>query len=142
MKALYRFLFPMKPEGTGISWILLAVRIIFGLLLMTHGMAKWNSFSILEGNFPDPLHIGSQASLASIIFVELVCSIGFILGALYRLVLIPMIFSMGVAFFIIHGADAFHVKELAFIYLVVFIIMYIVGPGKYSVDRYLAVRVS
>ena len=42
---------------------------------------------------------------------------------------------MIVAFFIVHANDAFTVKELAFIYLIVFIIMYIAGPGKFSIDH-------
>lgn len=142
MKALYRFLFPLKPDGVGISFLLLAIRIIFGLLFMTHGIAKWNDFAVLVYDFPDPIYFGPENSLAVIIFIEIVCSVGFIFGALYRLVLIPMIGAMGVAFFIVHGADAFQAKELAFIYMVVFIVMYIIGPGKYSIDRYLAVRVS
>jgi len=36
---------------------------------------------------------------------------------------------------VIHANDIFTVKELAFIYLVVFILMYIAGPGKYSIDH-------
>lgn len=70
------------------------------------------------------------------------CSIGFIFGALYRLAMIPMIFTMGVAFFVIHGNDPFSLKELAFVYLVVFILMYIAGPGKFSLDRLIAVFVT
>lgn len=49
--------------------------------------------------------------------------------------MIPMAFTMIVAFFIVHANDAFTVKELAFIYLIVFIIMYIAGPGKFSIDH-------
>lgn len=62
----------------------------------------------------------------------------FIIGFLYRLAMLPMIFTMGVAFFVIHGNDPFAVKELAFIYLVVFILMYIIGPGKFAVDHWLS----
>ena len=68
-------------------------------------------------------------------FGELVCSMAFIIGFLYRLAMIPMIFTMAIAFFVIHANDIFTVKELAFIYLVVFILMYIAGPGKYSIDH-------
>ena len=81
-------------------------------------------------------------SLGLAIFGELFCSIGFIFGALYRLAMIPMIFTMGVAFFVIHGNDPFSLKELAFVYLVVFILMYIAGPGKFSLDRLIAVFVT
>ena len=71
------------------------------------------------------------------IFGELACSMAFIIGFLYRLAMIPMVFTMAVAFFVIHGNDPFATKELAFVYLVVFILMYIIGPGKFAVDRWI-----
>lgn len=40
--------------------------------------------------------------------------------------------------FVIHGADPFAVKELALVYLAIFVLMYIAGPGNYSVDRLIA----
>ena len=42
----------------------------------------------------------------------------FIFGFLYRLAMLPMIFTMCIAFFVVHGSDPFAVNELAFIYLV------------------------
>lgn len=124
------------------SLFLLSLRLLFGVLLLTHGIQKWTHFSELSASFPDPLGVGSQVSLGLAIFAEVTCSIGFIFGALYRLVLIPMIFTMGMAFLVIHGGDPFAAKELAFVYLVVFILMYIAGPGKFAVDRLIAVPLS
>lgn len=141
MKSVYRFLFPMKPDGTGVSLLLLAVRIVFGLLLLSHGMQKWTNFTQIATQFPDPLGLGSEESLGLAIFAELFCSLGFIFGVLFRLALIPMIFTMCVAFFVVHGQDPFQAKELAFVYLVVFVITFITGPGKFAVDRFLAERV-
>lgn len=134
---VYSFLFPTKPNTTKVSLFLLAVRIIFGILLMNHGIQKWNNFQELSMTFPDPLGLGSPLSLGLAIFGELVCSMGFIIGFLYRLAMIPMIFTMSVAFFVIHANDVFVVKELAFIYLVVFILMYIAGPGNFSIDYFI-----
>ena len=79
--------------------------------------------------------VGSTLSLGLAVFGEVFCSVGFIFGAFYRLAMIPMVFTMGMAFFVIHGNDPFAVKELAFIYLVVFVLMYITGPGKFSIDH-------
>ena len=132
---LKRLLFPVKPDGTATSAMLLIARIVFGILLMNHGIQKWSNFQELSTAFPDPLGIGSPISLGLAIFGELVCSMAFIVGFLYRLAMIPMIFTMIVAFFIVHANDAFAVKEMAFIYLVVFIVMYIAGPGKFSIDH-------
>ena len=127
---LYKFLFPSKPDGAATSAILLIVRIIFGVLLMNHGIEKWSNYQELSAVFPD-------LSLGLAIFGELACSMAFIIGFLYRLAMLPMIFTMGMAFFVIHGNDPFAVKELAFIYLVVYVLMYIIGPGKFAVDHWL-----
>ena len=135
---LKRFLFPVKPDGTFISVILLIVRVVFGVMLMNHGIDKWANYQELSAVFPDPLGIGSPLSLGLAIFGELACSMAFIIGFLYRLAMIPMIFTMCVAFFIVHADDPFAVKDLAFVYLVVFVLMYIVGPGKFAVDRWIS----
>ena len=127
---LYKFLFPSKPDGAATSAILLIVRIIFGI-------EKWSNYQELSAVFPDPLGVGSPLSLGLAIFGELACSMAFIIGFLYRLAMLPMIFTMGMAFFVIHGNDPFAVKELAFIYLVVYVLMYIIGPGKFAVDHWL-----
>lgn len=138
MSSILNFLFPSKPSDNATSLFLLSLRILLGVLLMTHGIQKLSNFSELSSSFPDPLGVGSNISLILAIFGELVCSIGFIVGALYRLALIPMIFTMLVAFFVIHGGDPFGMRELPFVYLIIFILMYIIGPGKYSIDKYIS----
>lgn len=139
---IYRFLFPSQPRSTKASLFLLIMRVFFGLLLMNHGIQKWGNYHELSATFPDPLGLGSPLSLGLAIFGELVCSMAFIIGLFYRLAMLPMIFTMAMAFFIIHGSDAFAVKELALIYLVVFVLMYISGPGKFSVDYLLGKELS
>lgn len=142
MSAIYNFLFPLRPDGKAYSLLLLAFRLLFGLLLMAHGMQKLMDYSALSSVFPDPFGIGSKISLILAIFAELICSIGFVLGAFYRLALIPMTFTMATAMFVIHGHDSFAIKELPFIYLAVFIIMYIAGAGRYSLDRFIALALE
>ena len=137
MRTVLRFLFPAKSCSAKASGILLASRMIFGGLLFSHGIAKWSNFDTMSTMFPDPLGIGSSASLSLAIFGEVICSLGF-----YRLALIPMIFTMCIAFFVIHGADPFAVKELALVYLAIFVLMYIAGPGNYSVDRLIAKKIG
>ena len=137
MSFIYRFLFPSNPTGNRASLLILSFRILFGLLLMSHGVQKWAQFDTLHTVFPDPIGIGSAASLILAIFAEIFCSVFFIFGMLYRLVMIPMIITLGVAFFIVHGGSIVMGGELAFIYLVVFIILYITGPGKFSFDHYI-----
>lgn len=138
MKMILNFLFPSKPDAKDYSLLLLLFRILFGVLLMTHGLQKLSNFEALSTKFPDPLGVGSTISLSLAIFGEVACSVGFIFGAFYRLALIPMIFTMIVAFFVIHGGDSFSDKELPFVYLTVYVIMFFAGPGKFSLDAFIA----
>lgn len=137
---MLRFLFPTTRYTARGSLFLLALRVLFGALLLWHGIAKLGDFAALSEVFPDPLGLGSRISLLLAIFAEVFCSIGFIVGAFYRLALIPMIFTMCVALFVVHGNDPFAVKELAAVYLAVFVLMYIAGPGSYALDRLIAER--
>lgn len=127
------FLFPQPTEAKGFSLLLLAMRLLFGLLFLLHGLEKVYNYTELCYVFPDPMNVGSEISLLFVIFAEILCSAFFMAGALYRLCMIPMLVTMCVAFFHIHGASIIQ-GEVAFIYLMVFVLMYIAGPGQYSID--------
>ena len=119
------------------SLVLLAARIVFGILFMSHGIAKWIAFNEMTEQFPDPLGIGSTLSFWLAIFAEVACTFGFMLGALFRICLIPMIFTMCVALLIIHAGDPLVMKELALMYLTIFVLMFFSGPGRFSIDEIL-----
>ena len=127
------FLFPQPTDSKGFSLLLLCLRIFFGLMLTMHGLEKLYNYTELCYTFPDPTGIGSEITLLFVIFAEMMCSVAFIFGALYRLSMIPMLGVMAVAFLYIHEASIVQ-GELAFIYLIVLIMMYITGPGQYSID--------
>ena len=134
-------LFPALPSATLLSVLLLIARVFIGVMFLLHGMQKWLYYGELYSNFPDPLHIGSAWSLILIIIAELVCSAFFIFGFLYRLVLLPMIFAMGMAFFVIHDGSL-DGGELSLVYMMSFVFMYIVGPGRFSIDAWLKRRIE
>ena len=129
----YNFLFPQYLRGRGVSFVILFVRIFFGAMFLMHGLDKMMNFSQLSETFPSVLGLGSYTTLMLSIFCEFACSIFLVVGMLTRIVLIPMIASMAVAFFDIH--DGFMPEgELSLIYLIVFIVLFITGPGRYSAD--------
>lgn len=129
----YRFLFPQHFRGRGVSFFILILRIFFGVLFFVHGLGKMMNFSELSLTYPDVLGFGSYMTLMVAIFCEFCCSLFLIAGFLVRIMVLPMIVAMGVAFFDIHDA-LFPQGELSLIYLVVFVLLYFVGPGKYSLD--------
>ena len=130
---VYKFLFPHKFRGKGVSFLILVVRVFFGVLFFTHGLDKLMNFNSIVGTYPDVLGFGSYMTLMVSIFCEFCCSLFLIAGLLVRIMTVPMIISMGVAFFDVHDA-MMPEGELALIYFIVFIILFLTGPGKYSVD--------
>lgn len=137
MEKVKKFLFREPPQPLAYSVMLLVVRIVFGILFMSHGIAKWNAFIEATWNFPDPIGLGATISFWLVVLAEIACSFGFILGVLFRLCLIPMIFTMCIALFVIHAGDPLATKEPALMYLTVFVLMFFSGPGSISIDEIL-----
>lgn len=138
---LYNFLFPQKFRSKGVSVLILFVRLFFGILFLFHGLDKMKNFDIMLDTFPDIMGFGSYVSLMLAIFCEFCCSLFLISGFLIRLVTIPMFISMAVAFFDVHDA-MMPQGELSFIYMVIFFLLYFVGPGRYSVDYLLDMKIK
>ena len=94
MRKVLRFLLPDRQQRCSTAAFLLVARVVFALLLASHGLQKLEGFGQMSGGFPDPLGLGSGLSLLLAIFGELVCSLALVVGVLSRLVLLPMIFTM------------------------------------------------
>lgn len=116
----------------------LALRLIFGGLFIRYGYMKLVSFDEMLSMFQDIIGIGIKPSLILVIFAEFFCGILVTIGLFTRLAVIPIFITMFVAYFIAHGNDAFDVKALPFVFLLLCIVIFILGGGKYSVDRLLS----
>jgi putative oxidoreductase len=114
---------------------LLILRIGFSIALMTHGYGKF--LRVINGNFKfsDPIGIGVAPSLILASFGEFIAPIFIIIGWKTRLFSIFPTITMLVAFAIAHDGDPFSRKEKSLMYLIAFIVIYFIGPGKYSVDK-------
>lgn len=115
---------------------LLVLRIgISILMLFGHGFDKLVYFGEKVVNFPDPLGLGSTASLAFTMFGEFFCSLAIAFGFFTRFATVPMIIIMLVAIFIIHGDDPWSKKEFATLYLLPYLTLLFTGAGRFSIDR-------
>lgn len=103
--------------------------------MVRHGWPKLSAFAEKKGVFPDPLGIGSELSLSLACVGEFVAPLLLILGLGTRLASLPAAFTMAVAAFLVHGGDPLAKKEMAIIYLVAFVAIGLIGPGRYSLDR-------
>jgi len=141
----YRKWMDAGAEKAGLDLGLLIGRVLFGgMMLLSHGYPKMAKFDMISDKFPDPLGVGSAMSLGLAIFAEFFCSILVILGIGTRLAAAQLIVTMSVAAFLIHGGDPFFAapgersKEFALVYLTAFLLIFLAGPGRYSVDSIIA----
>ncbi|MCG2460782.1 DoxX family protein [Flavobacteriaceae bacterium F89] len=111
------------------------LRVVPSLMLLTHGIPKLQK--ILGGNleFADPIGIGAAPSLFLAVIGEVICPVLVILGIRTRWATIPTIIMMAVISFVHHANDTFKSKELALLFLTFFVLIYLLGPGKYSFDK-------
>jgi putative oxidoreductase len=109
-----------------------------GLLFAGHGWSKITHFNERAGHFSDPLHVGSTISLTLVVFAEVFCSALVAVGLLTRWTIIPIIIFMLVAGFLQHGHDPWSKKELAFLYLIPSVTLFLTGPGRFSIDGLMA----
>ena len=136
MKNFKNFLFygASAKENLG-SLGLLILRVVAGLLMMTHGWSKIQNFEgMVQGGF-DPIGMGPTLSVVLLIAAEFIAALFIVFGLLTRLSTIPLMVAMSVASFVAHAGDPLEIKELSLVYLTIFAILFITGAGKYSFDR-------
>ncbi|NAY90853.1 DoxX family membrane protein [Muricauda sp. JGD-17] len=111
------------------------LRILPSAFMLTHGYPKL--MKLINGNteFANPFGIGEAPTLFLAVVGEFLCPLLIIIGFKTRWAAIPSAITMFVAAFVIHAADPFATKEKALLYLVCFVVIFLLGPGKYSVDK-------
>ena len=120
------------------DFALLFLRItIGGFMLFGHGWSKLTAFGEYFHSFSDPLGLGPEISYILTVGAEVLCSVFIILGLFTRFAAIPLAITMIVAAFIILKNESWNDKEFALLYLIPYITIFIAGPGRYSVDRFL-----
>lgn len=112
----------------------LILRVGLSLLMLTHGYPKLLKLLSGDFSFGDPIGVGSELSLILTVFAEFFCSLLLILGLFSRPALFFLAFTMFVAAFIVHIDDGIGKMEKALMYLIGYVSLFIIGPGRISLD--------
>ncbi|WP_350288419.1 DoxX family protein [uncultured Croceitalea sp.] len=105
------------------------------MMIFGHGLGKFQNLIAGNFEFPNPIGIGSTPSLFLAVIGEFIAPILILIGYKTRLAAIPAAITMAVAYFAVHLNDPFKVQEKALYYLLAFVVIALVGPGKYSLDK-------
>ncbi len=112
---------------------------VFVAFFMIYGHGFGKVMNVLSGNFQflDPIGLGPEVSLVLAAFAEGICAFFVLIGFWTRLSSLIVTINMAVAVFLVHvaGGDSFGDMETAVLYLVLFGVIFLLGPGKFSVDK-------
>lgn len=131
--SIYRAL--VRPFSVDFSVLLLRVG-VGSMMATTHGWSKVSGdlapFVNRVGamGFPAPEFFAWAAALS-----EFVGGLLLILGLGTRVSSVLIAITLGVAAFIMHADDPFGKKELALFYILAAIVIFLLGPGRFSLDQ-------
>ncbi|MDE6512375.1 MAG: DoxX family protein, partial [Muribaculaceae bacterium] len=126
----------------------LFLRLFVGIMLLQFGIRQIGDATTLQDSFPAVLGMSSEASLWTMICIEIGSSLFIMAGFLTRIMILPPFIAMTMAaYHLIHVAakapymfsweqDAY----LPIMFLGIFFFLILVGPGKISVDYFLSLH--
>ena len=117
------------------NFSLLFFRVALSASLLTHGYGKFLKLINGDFEFADPLGVGATPSLFFAVLGEFIAPIFIIFGFKTRWASLVSIITMAVITFVVHADDPFKGKEKALLFGIGFILLFLQGPGKFSLDK-------
>jgi putative oxidoreductase len=127
-------LLSIQYSPAAFNFAMLLHRLVFGVLMMSHGYNKLIHFSEKKAEFMNFMGMGSTVSLLLVVFAEFFCALFISIGLFTRLTVVALIICMAVALFKAHDGDVFGDGSSSTLYLSAYVLLLLVGPGKISVD--------
>lgn len=122
-----------SPKSVDVA--ILITRVAVAALMLYHGLPKLATlFSGDPIQFPGLFGMSPAFALGLTVFAEVICSIFILVGFGTRLAVIPLAITMLVAVLMIHAADPFTNKEPGIHFLLLYVVLFITGSGRYSID--------
>lgn len=117
---------------------LLVYRVALSLQLMVvHGLKKIGVGVETAEQVPNPLHLPEVLNHAFALAGNLVFPVFIILGLFTRLAVWPVLAITLTGYFVLHWNDPLLVSDTPFMYSLAFLLVGVLGAGKYSLDYWI-----
>lgn len=134
-KIIANSLYPF-PSCAAFNWAMLFFRALVSVeMMVAHGFKKIGIGVAEAEHIPNPLHLPEVVNSAFAISANLFFPFLVLIGFCTRLATLPTLAVTLTGYFILHWSDSLLEKDAPYIYSVVFLLILVLGPGKYSVDN-------
>lgn len=106
-------------------------------LLLVHGIKKLGVGVNAAEVVPNPLHLPETLNQLFATTANVVLPLFVIFGLVTRLAVLPILAVTLTGYFVVHGNSPLPERDIPFMYSISFLLLLIVGPGKYSMDAIL-----
>ena len=138
MKRLLQHIVSVSPSAGTFNIAMLLFRTILSLeLMVVHGFKKIGINVAEAEKVPNPLHLPEWFNNAFAVSANLVFPVLVILGFFTRIAALPILAITLTGYFVLHWNDALLVKDTPFMYSLSYLLILVLGPGRYSVDYFI-----
>ena len=106
-------------------------------MIFVHGFKKLGIGSAEAEKVPNPLHLPEVFNYAFAVSANTFFPFLVLIGLCTRLATLPTLAVTLTGYFVLHWNDPFLTRDGPFIYSAIFLLILILGPGKYSIDNYI-----
>ncbi len=118
---------------------LLFFRVIVSLeLIIVHGLKKLGIGVTIPEIVPNPLGLPETVNFIFATAANILFPVCIIFGLFTRLSTLPVLAVTLTGYFIVHGGDSLIERDIPFMYSLSFLLLLLLGPGKYSLDKILS----
>ncbi|HZH66854.1 MAG TPA: DoxX family protein [Flavisolibacter sp.] len=138
MNRLFQHIISVFHSTTTFDFAILVFRVALSLeLMVVHGLKKVGINVAEAEKIPNPLHLNEFINNTFAISANLFFPVLVVLGLFTRIAILPILGVTLTGYFVVHWHDPFLVKDIPFMYSLSYLLILVVGPGRYSVDYFM-----
>lgn len=135
MNIQFRHIISVFPSANNFNVIMLFFRTAISLeLIIVHGLKKLGINGAERENIPNPFHLNEAFNDIIAISANLLFPVFVIIGLFTRIAVLPILAVTLTGYFVVHLNDVLSTKDIPFMYSLAYLLILVLGPGRYSVD--------